>query len=396
MTLGILNRANNLTDYYDSMYWWDGPPHNFIYADDAGNIAITVAGRFPIRQGYSGNFPVIGLNDSIGMIGSVPYAFNPRSVNPSQCFLQSANQKSIDPATYPYTILGAQSPDYRGERIHTVLQSATDWTVEDMMQLQADVVDLTAVKLFPYVRDTWLTNHTLGVYQENTTNEYLQWMMDWDYKMDTNSPFPTIWIYLLEAIRYEMFDEVRSVGLSSSVVAIPLLEWVMSQSIGYYIDDHTTDDVVEDMDTILFRAINRAFTQLFELGDDATQWEYGDYHTIRIDHLASLTYIGGGEHRGSGYTINVGANWVVQHGPSRRMIVHYEDIPTYNVVYPGGQSQVMFSKHWDDLFDLWYAFDPVTETYNYILEYNFISAGDFQTADDGTMIEYIILFRTRS
>lgn len=392
LTLGLLNRANNLTDYYDAMYWWDSPPHNFIYADDAGNIAITVAGRFPIRQGYSGNFPVTALNDSIGMISNIPYAFNPRSVNPSQCFLQSANQKSIDPTSYSYTILGAQSPDYRAERIHTVLESASGITVEDMMQLQADIVDLTAEKILPFVIDAWNADG-----DSNATIEDIIDLLDaWDYEMDTDTASPTIWVYLLEAVRYEIFDEVRSVGLSASVVQIPVLEWVITEPIPYYIDDHTTTGTTETMNEILVRALHTAVDELFTLGEDESDWMYGLYHIIKIDHLAGLTYIGGDAHRGSGYTVNVGPGWVVQHGPSRRMVVSYISTPEYYIVYPGGQSQVMFSDHWDDLFILWYTFDETSQHYGYTLEYNYLTADAFTAADDGTMIEYSILIRPRS
>lgn len=393
MTLGLLNRANNITDYYDAMYWWDSPPHNFIYADDQGNIALTVAGRFPIRQGYSGHFPVTAVNDSVGMISNVPYAFNPRSENPSQCFLQSANQKSIDPATYPYTLLGAQSPDYRGERIHTVLEAASDVTVMDMMQLQADVVDLTAEKILPFVINAWFVD---GDPLNATIDDFMDLLEAWDYEMATTLVSPTIWTYLLSAIRYELFDEVRSEGLSSSVVAIPVVEWVLTESISYYIDDNTTVGTTETLNDILIRALHRAASGLYELDADINQWTYGLFHTIKVNHLASLTYIGGGEHPGSGYTVNVGHGWVVQAGPSRRMIVHYTAAPIYHTVYPGGQSQVMFSEHWDDLFDLWYTLDPVTETYGYTIEHYYPTAAAFEAADDGTTIEYMILFRPRS
>lgn len=392
LTLGLLNRANNLTDYFDAMYWWDSPPHNFIYADDEGNIALTVAGRFPIRQGYSGNFPVMALNDSIGMVSNIPYAFNPRSVNPSQCFLQSANQKSIDPATYPYIILGAQSPDYRGERIHTVLESATNITVEDMMELQADVLDLTADKLLPFVIDAWTTNG-----DGNATIEGLIELLEvWNYEMEADIATPTVWVYLLDAIRYEIFDEVRSANLDASVVQIPVLEWVITEPISYYIDDHSTSGTVETLSEILVRSLHRASIGLYELGDSQSDWVYGQYHIVFIDHLAGLTYIGGEAHRGSGYTINVAPGWVVEHGPSRRMIVSYDPTPKYYTVYPGGQSQVMFSSHWDDLFQLWYGYDELTKRYGYTLEYNYLTADAFVEADDGTMIEYIILFQPRS
>ena len=393
LTLGMLNRANNLDDYYDAMYWWDSPPHNFIYADDQGNIALTVAGRFPIRQGYSGNFPVTAVNDSIGMVSNIPYAFNPRTVNPAQCFIQSANQKSIDPTTYGYTILGAQSPDYRGERIHTLLEAATDITVEDMMQFQADVVDLTAEKILPYVIDAWFVD---GDPANSTVDDVVDVMELWEYQMEATMIEPTIWVYLLDAIRYELFDEVRSAGLSSSSVAVPVVEWVLDDEIDFYIDDQTTDGTIESLNENLVRALHRAVNELYELEEDMLQWTYGNYHTVYIDHLASLTFIGGEAHRGSGYTLNVGPGWAVEHGPSRRMVVHYTATPLYYTVYPGGQSQVMFSEHWDDLFNLWYTFDPVTMTYGYTLEHNYTTAAAFEAADDGTMIEYIILFRPRS
>ncbi|MGY5872206.1 MAG: penicillin acylase family protein [Candidatus Thorarchaeota archaeon] len=393
LTLSLLNRADNLTEYYEAMYWWDSPPHNFIYADDQGNIALTVAGRFPIRQGYSGHFPVTAVNDSVGMVSNIPYAFNPRTVNPFQCFIQSANQKSIDPTTYPYTILGAQSPDYRGERIHTVLQSATDLTVEDMMQLQADVVDLTAEKILPYVIDAW---SLAGDPLNSTVDDVVDELKLWEYQMETEMIEPTIWIYLLDAIRYELFDEVRTEGLSSSVVAVPVVEWVLTDNITHYFDDNTTIGYTETMNDILVQALHRAVNNLYQLNDDMEQWTYGSYHIVQIDHLAGLTFIGGEEHRGSGYTVNVGPGWVVKHGPSRRMVVHYEDTPLYYTVYPGGQSQVMFSEHWDDLFELWYHYDTVTMTYGYTLEHNYTTAADFEEADDGTMIEYMILFRPRS
>ena len=389
MTLGILNRANNLTDYYDAMYWWDSPPHNFIYADDQGNIAITVAGRFPLRAGYSGNFPVQAVNDSVGMVSNIPYAFNPRSVNPSQCFLQSANQKSIDPATYPYTILGHQSQDYRGERIHTRLDGASGLTVEDMMVLQADIVDLTAEKMLPYVLIA------ASGYSNATIQELIDHLNTWDYEMDVDIAAPTIWTYLLENMRYEVFDELREVELSASVAAVQVLEWVIVNGVSHYIDDSTTDGVVEDLDEILIRALHRTADQLHAISPNAADWLYGDFHLIGIDHLAGLTSIGYEPHRGSGYTVNVGSGPVVTHGPSRRMVVSYEATPEYYVTYPGGQSQVMFSEHWDDLFELWFDYDPATGHYGYYLEYNYTSAADFAAADDGTMIEMVLILLPR-
>ena len=255
-----------------------------------------------------------------------------------------------------------------------------------MMRLQADVVDLTAENLLPYVLTAWAAEG-----DGNTTIQgIISLLENWDYKMEANIIPPTIWVYLPNAIRYEVFDEIRSVNLDASKVQVPVLEWVMTESISYYIDDHTTIGTIESLNDILIRALHRAATDLYGLNIDPENWVYGNYHIVYIDHLAGLTYIGGGPQRGGNYTVNVAPGWVVQFGPSRRMIVSYGETPEYYTVYPGGQSQVMFSPHWDDLFNLWYNFDETTQHYAYTLEHNYLTPDAFQSADDGTMIQYII------
>ena len=83
LSLSLMNKMNTIEDYHRAVYWWDSPPQNIVFADDQANIAIMVAGRFPIRSGYSGEFPVQLLNDTVGWVSNIPFAHNPRSVNPS-------------------------------------------------------------------------------------------------------------------------------------------------------------------------------------------------------------------------------------------------------------------------------------------------------------------------
>ncbi len=393
IALSMLNRAENMQDYFDALYMWDGPPHNFIYADDAGNIAITVAGRFPIRAGYTGEFPIEALNDSVGMVSNVPYAYNPRSVNPSQGFLQSANQLSIDPASYDYDLLGPQAPGYRGRRIHQLLNVNDDVTVQDMKQYQADVFDIAADRIIPFVLDAWE-----AIDEDNSSvQEIVTILEEWNNEMETDLIAPTIWTYLLDTIKYETFDELWSAGISLRYAFTPLLEeWLRNENT-YYFDNHETDGVVEEMDEILVLALHRALDEMTsDLGTNMSTWEYGNHHIVYIDHLASLTFIGGEGHRGGSHTLNVGPGWTVSHGPSRRMIANFDDTTTFFATYPGGQSQNMFSPHWDDLFNLWYTYDEVQETYGYYQEYTYTTAAAFVAADEADaeiqMIECIITF----
>jgi penicillin amidase len=399
LSLSILNKATGIEDYHKSMYWWDSPPQNIVYADDAGHTAITVAGRFPIRSGYTGEFPVQLLNDSVGWTGYIPFAYNPRSVDPAQHYLQSANQQSISFDDYGYQLLGPFASGYRGRRIDELLKNDESVTMEDMMRFQADSLDISAREIVPIVLDDW---SSLG-----SSNESLQDLVDelgdWDFVMKTNSSAPTIWLYLQSALNYEVFDEVWTAGSDIMMPFIPVLEKMLKENKVYYIDDHRTQSIVETRDDIVLRALHRTLNYLvLDLGENRTNWQYGEQHIIVLEHLAALTYIGGGPHRGSGFTLNAAhghrsSGWderfVVTSGPSWRMVANLGDIENSYGVYPGGQSGVPFSEHWADLFELWYSFDESLGHYGYHKMYYYSSPTDFRDNDiNDNLIERTITF----
>ncbi len=385
-----LNQATNLKQYHDALYWWDSPAQNIIYADDQGNIAITVAGRLPIRAGYTGELPVVATSDNIGMVSNIPFAYNPRSINPSQGYLQSANQRSIDPANYGFPILGPFADCYRGRRINHLLSVDNEVTVDDMKRFQADSLEVRAQEILPFVIDAWNSSDETN----STIDAIMSMMSEWDYVMDINSSAPTFWLFLKNAIQYEVFDELRTISSTLPLSRMPVLERILKTNDKYYLDDHTTPQT-EDRNAILVRAIYRAFDDITSdprFGSEVSDWRYGDHHIILIRHIAGLTYIGGGPHRGQN-TLNNAGGWVVGHGPSWRMVADLSNIRQSYGVYPGGQSGNMFSPHWDDLFNLWYDFDEDSQQYNYHLMYFYATYTQFIAADiDSTMIERTILF----
>ncbi len=387
MALAMLNSANEIEEYFDALYWWDGPPHNFIYADTEGNIAVTVAGKMPIRQGYSGKYPVSGADPDVGIIGFVPYAYNPRSVNPSSGYIATANQLSIDPEDIWYNILGPQDEGYRGRRINEWLNAQTSIDAQDFMMLQADVHDITAREMLPYVLDAWNVSGDGAA----EVQEIVDILDEWNYYMETNLTAPTIWVYLLDAMKEVVFDELTTADVSLKYAFAPILEWILRENISYYIDDHSTP-TIESMNTILADALQIANDKIRnDFGDNTTEWMYGLHHIIAIDHLADMTTIGEEGHRGSKYTVNVAGNWRVSFGPSRRMIADFDTEPKFYTVYPGGQSGIMFSEHWEDLFDLWYIYDPEHQRYGYTLEHYIQTTEAFESANEGTpIIEYRI------
>jgi penicillin amidase len=386
-SINLAMQADDVYEFMDAMYWWDTAPQNCVFGDDSGNIAMLVVGRFPIRAGYTGEYPITALNDSVGMVGYIPYAHNPREINPTRGFVQSANQRTIAPSNYAYNILGPQANGYRARRIYHLLDSNDNISVDDMKRFQADVVEVRAEIIVPYIIDAW---DAVGD-SNSTVDAAVDILRDWEFDMEPDLVAPTIWMYLLVAIHEETFDEISSIVTAIPLSRTPILEEFIVTDNAYYFDDHTTAPV-ETRDDILVEALFSALDTLTAEWADEPDWVYGNRHIVYIDHLASFTYIGGEAHRGQN-TINVAGGWTVTHGPSTRLIADLSNIEMSYMAYPGGQSGNIFSPHFSDIFDIWYSFDEVTEQHGYHTMYFYATADAFRTADTGnTMIERTITF----
>jgi len=395
------NKAKNMNEFFDAIYWWDNPVFNFAYADVEGNIAMTVCGRFPIRSGYSGLFPVTALNDSVGMVSNIPYAYLPREINPSRGFVTSTNQRSIDPMLYNYSIVGTFSDGYRSRRISELLTYDDHISVEDMMRFQADVLEIRARSIVPLVVTAWDSlsdnNYTIDL--------VVDWLRDWNFQMETDLKAPTIWLHLLESIQVELFDELRFLNdeIESSTMKqtalpsspyphSPVIEQILLENNSDLIDDERTLGVTETRDDILVRSLRSTINVMYETyGSDTQNWVYGLHHTVNIDHMAGLTTIEGGPIRGQ-HTLFPSRGWEMGSGPVYRFILDLATKENSKFVIAGGQSGNLFSDHFDDMFQLWFTFDEVEEHYQYHEIFYFALADDFIESDiAATLIERRII-----
>jgi penicillin amidase len=391
------NKAKNMNEFFDAIYWWDNPVFNFAYADVEGNIAMTVCGRFPIRSGYSGLFPVTALNDSVGMVSNIPFAHLPREINPSRGFVTSTNQRPIDPLLSNYSIVGPFSDGYRSRRISELLVNDDDVSVEDMMRFQADALEIRARSIVPLVVTAW---DSLGE-DNDTIDLVIDWLRDWNFVMETDLEAPTIWIHLLEAIQVELFDELHFLSgeLESSIMKqnalpssiyprSPVIEKILLENCSELIDDERTPGVTETRDQVLITALRRGINSMYETyGSDTLNWIYGLHHNINIDHLAGLTTIEGGPINGQ-HTLFPSHGWEMSSGPVYRLITDLANKSNSRFVIAGGQSGNLFSDHFDDLFQLWYTFDEVEDHYQYHEIFFFALENDFIEFDtDGTLVE---------
>ncbi|MCB0575360.1 MAG: penicillin acylase family protein, partial [Saprospiraceae bacterium] len=126
----FLNAGKNYDDYRKALNLYDCPAQNFVFATSSGDIAITVQGKFPIRQKGQGRFIQDGSRQISEWHGFIPMGRVPAMKNPSRGFVFSANQHSTPPS-YPYYYLGSFD-DFRGREIYDRLSNMQNATVDSM------------------------------------------------------------------------------------------------------------------------------------------------------------------------------------------------------------------------------------------------------------------------
>src|SRR5438309_7697010 len=151
--LGVLLRigqAANYQQFRDALRDWHSPTHNFVYADDVGNIGLISAGYYPLVAHGQPWLPMPGTGED-DVTGTIPYDQIPQVYNPPDHIIWSANQRQVT-ASYPYYIGTASNffdPGYRANEIHRVLSQPGKLSAADMQALQTDTRDFLAAEMVP-------------------------------------------------------------------------------------------------------------------------------------------------------------------------------------------------------------------------------------------------------
>ena len=302
-----INRASNWTQFNNSLAYWDAPPQNFVYADDQGNIAMTVAGAFPIRkQGVSGNpdgnltgrFIQPGDGTGEEWAGFIPYGKVPQSLNPKQCYLASANQRSIN-SSYPY-YLGTNSwdPGYRAREINRILKSKNNFTMDDFKAMQADNYDYSASQFLPIIIDVWNYSLSKGDKYTSDVKEAMDELYKWyksDQKFIMNRSWigPTIYWKWLDFYQKNTWDDEFSnwgtTGLKYPDIKI--LEKITKNEPNSKWFNDTTISGTQDRNYTIIKSINDTIEWLKQnVGPDISQWVWGSIHKIYFEEYKHFAW----------------------------------------------------------------------------------------------------------
>jgi penicillin amidase len=359
--LMAINRASDWTDFRGALQAWYSPTHNFVYADDNGNIGMISAGyypQFPAKAQPWLPMPGTGEDD---VTGTIPYDDIPQAYDPPDDIIWSANQRQVT-ANYPYYIGTASNffdPGYRANEIHRVLSQPGKLTAADMQYLQTDTRDFLASEVVPMLLQA-LSNEQLNSGEKAAA----ALLKSWDYRMDASSKAATVWWFFWQEYLHETFSPwwtSRHVKVAMSEVLGPLGQDLEAWTLGDPTNRAFSAPGVGSRTAT--EAMQKAFrTTVAELARNHMNVEWGRVHTRVLDNLAQISGLSYGPRsdRGDANTPLAAGGFPSDHGPSWRMVVDW-GTRTFEGVYPGGQSENPASAWYTNRVDTWWAggLDPM-------------------------------------
>jgi len=348
-----LNKAKNYEGYRQALKFYNCPAQNFVYADVEGNIAMTCAGRNPVRKKGLGRAIADGNTDQSEWISYTPFRQLPSSLNPEQEYLASANQQPIN---RPEPYFGWHWPtDYRARRINKLLKNNDSIDIKDMKKFQTDACAVRAEIFVPYILNAFQDGEYSSSNMHLDSARY--YLKNWNYEMRKEEVGATIFDKFMRNYRINTWQDhfPKTGGGYLWPGEIVLEQFTRNAPDSKWFNNIETSER-ENRDDIIRKSLIETASQLAEeFGDTVGNWKWERYHKTTIPHLSRIRALGIDPFPNNGGfgTLNVGAARTNSFGPSWRMIVSLENPIRAWGVYPGGQSGNPASKHFLDFLNTW-------------------------------------------
>ena len=300
-----LAQADSCADFFDRAMHWLVPTHSLICGDVDGNIALQVTGLTPDRDGWNGRLPVPGTGE---------YEWRgfrtdlPREFNPERGYIATANNNVHPPGyqgrpVFYHTSRGVETS--RIARLHQILESGEQLSVDDHKRIQHDAYSLAAKGDIP-------------AFQGWTSDDVdVEWARDliaeWDATLSKESTAAALYVRWRAEADERARDEATPLAERRSFV---------EQSLKFALERLTV-----------------------ELGQDRTEWRHGRVHASTLPHMMVSAFDLPAVERPGGFgTINAtGANF--------RRIIDLSDLDRSVASNSPGQSAQPGSPFYDNFVE---------------------------------------------
>ena len=341
-----MNQSYSWDEFREACNYSNIPGENMVWADKDGNIGWQAVGIAPIRNTHSGLVPVMG-DGNYEWDGYLPIVDKPNIFNPEEEYFATANQ-NVTPESYnEWNAIGfSWSDPFRGDRVNEILESSTDLTMKDMIELQVDYHSIPSIKLIKMLSQ---------VKMDNKFNTYLQKLLDWDNKIVKGSG---------EALIYVNWEREIMRKYDEKYVPDEVKEFINVQL--YRIINNLNESTNKERDGFLKETFISSVRELeLNFGDKLNSAVYGqnDYKHIRVRHPLELvvndsiskilgfkTYPRGGNAYTPGST---GSNLSQSSGATFRVIIDTENWDNSLASNAPGQSGNPNSQFYRNLYEEW-------------------------------------------
>lgn len=337
-----LNTMTSLEDFKAALDHFDVGAQNWVYGDQAGNIAWYPSHQLPIRPNldYPPFLPMPG-DGSAEWAGFLPRDELPQSFNPDAGFIVTANADPIG-VTYdndpfndgPY--LGhTWAPGFRMERAHELVKAATEAgaiTAPDLSAIQGDHRSNTGMRVIPHLLAAIVAAQDGSAPQAQSelsaqVPAALVYLADWGTlgyeaasgvgaEPGSDESRASIATAIFNAMLVHLFPIVLKdegvhdvpdgfkIRLLLRMLESPASMATFDASTGetHLWDDLTTSESVETREQMLVRALVHGLNFLSDPAqvgveqeggfgtDDMSQWHWGALHTVTLKHNVAPSF----------------------------------------------------------------------------------------------------------
>jgi penicillin G amidase len=268
-------RAGSVAEFAAAMGHWGTPSVSHVAADINGDIGWFTAGFTPHRRNWHGLLPVPG-DGSHEWDGFLAPEALPRSVNPPEGGVASANEMNLPPDRSPDapSIGHEWAEASRSLRIREVLGADARHTLAGSMALQTDVHSRPAqriVRLLASAADDG---------QDGALAPALALLAGWDHRLDAGSAAAALFeVWWMKHLRPAL-----------------LAQFAPDEAVRALLQPGDFDHLVTLLETLavpardaLLRASLRAGWHdcAARMGADPALWRWGDLHRALFEHAAS-------------------------------------------------------------------------------------------------------------